>query len=173
MRVDRLFDPVGTPRLADVNWAGFTAFFAGIVATWLFMYGLIPAFQGPVAVAMGGVDLSWLAGGLTSALVYALLGPVAAARATTPTMSRSAARTAVSAPLRAKANVPTRSRTRSSVIWPVMSVPLALCRTLSPPEPCRVASRPLGCPDGAGPAGGLDPLVRGVVVVAEPISACR
>jgi toxin CptA len=80
VRVDRLFDPVGTSRLPDVNWAGFTAFFAGILATWLFMYGLIPAFQGPVAVAMGGVDLSWLAGGLTSALVYSLLGPVAAAK---------------------------------------------------------------------------------------------
>jgi NCS1 nucleoside transporter family len=80
VRVDRLFDPVGTSRLPDVNWAGFTAFFAGIVATWLFMYGLLPVFQGPVAVAMGGVDLSWLAGGLTSALVYSLLGPVAAAK---------------------------------------------------------------------------------------------
>jgi toxin CptA len=43
VRVDRLFDPVGTSRLPDVNWAGFTAFFAGIVATWLFMYGLLPS----------------------------------------------------------------------------------------------------------------------------------
>ena len=80
VRVDRLFDPVGTSRLPNVNWAGFTAFFAGIFATWLFMYGLVPALQGPVAVAMGGVDLSWLAGGLTSALVYSVLGPVAAAK---------------------------------------------------------------------------------------------
>lgn len=80
VRVDRLFAPVGSARLADVNWAGFTAFFAGIVATWLFMYGLVPAFQGPIAVAMGGVDLSWLAGGLTSALVYSILGPIAAAK---------------------------------------------------------------------------------------------
>jgi NCS1 nucleoside transporter family len=80
VRVDRLFDPVGTRRLPTVNWAGFTAFFAGILATWLCMYGLVPALQGPVAVAMGGVDLSWLAGGLTSALVYALLGPAVATR---------------------------------------------------------------------------------------------
>ena len=80
VRVDRLFDPVGTHRLADLNWAGFTAFFAGLFATWLFMFGLIPIFQGPIAVAMGGVDLSWLAGGLTSALVYAVLGPIAAAK---------------------------------------------------------------------------------------------
>ena len=84
VRVDRLFDPVGTRRLPDVNWAGVTAFAAGIVATWLFMYGLIPEFQGPVAVAMGGVDLSWLAGGVTSAVVYALLGPVVARRYADP-----------------------------------------------------------------------------------------
>jgi toxin CptA len=78
--VDRLFDPVGTRRLPDVNWAGYVAFFVGIFATWLFMYGLIPFFQGPVAISMGGVDLSWLAGGLTSAAVYAVLGPIVAAR---------------------------------------------------------------------------------------------
>ena len=58
-----------------VNWAGVTSLLAGIVATWLFMYGLIPIMQGPVAVALGGWDLSWLAGGLTSAAVYAVLGP--------------------------------------------------------------------------------------------------
>ena len=82
VRVDRLFDPIGTRRLLDFNWAGYTAFVLGIGATWLFMYGLIPFFQGPVAVAMHGVDLSWLAGGLTSAAVYAVLGPVAAVRQT-------------------------------------------------------------------------------------------
>ncbi len=80
VQVDRLFDPVGTQRLPDVNWAGFVAFGSGIFATWLFMYGLIPVLQGPIAVAMGGVDLSWLAGGLTSAGVYAVLGPIAADR---------------------------------------------------------------------------------------------
>jgi toxin CptA len=61
-----------------VNWAGMVAFFSGIVMTWLFMYGMVPALQGPVARAMHGVDLSWLAGGLTSALVYAALGPAVA-----------------------------------------------------------------------------------------------
>ena len=82
VQVERLFDPVGTRRLLAVNWAGYVSFFVGIGATWLFMYGLIPTFQGPVAVAMGGVDLSWLAGGLTSAVLYAVLGPVAAAQQT-------------------------------------------------------------------------------------------
>jgi toxin CptA len=39
------------------------------------MYGLVPAMQGPIAVALGGWDLSWLAGGLSSAAAYAVLGP--------------------------------------------------------------------------------------------------
>ncbi|MCY1250936.1 hypothetical protein D9M72_646330 [compost metagenome] len=47
----------------------------GIFATWLFMYGLVPAMQGPIAVALGGWDLSWLAGGVSSAACYAVLGP--------------------------------------------------------------------------------------------------
>ncbi|WP_285248388.1 cytosine permease [Pseudarthrobacter sp. efr-133-R2A-89] len=72
---ERLFDAVGTKRLPGVNWAGVVSLVAGIVATWLFMYGLIPIMQGPIAVALGGWDLSWLAGGLTSAGVYAILGP--------------------------------------------------------------------------------------------------
>lgn len=73
--VNRLFDPVGTTRLPGVNWAGVTALLGGIFTTWLFMYGLLPVMQGPFAVAMGGLDLSWLAGGLTSASLYAVLGP--------------------------------------------------------------------------------------------------
>jgi len=75
---DKLFDPVGTRRLPAVNWAGMVAFAAGVVMTWLFMYGLVPSMQGPIARAMHGVDLSWLAGGLTSAAVYAVLGPIVA-----------------------------------------------------------------------------------------------
>lgn len=71
---DRLFEPVGSKRLPDINWAAMTSFAVGVVATWLFMYGLTPALQGFVARAMGGVDLSWLAGGLAAAGTYALLG---------------------------------------------------------------------------------------------------
>ncbi|MCR1162961.1 cytosine permease [Paenarthrobacter sp. UW852] len=74
-KVDRLFDPIGTRRLPVVNWAGIVSLLAGIFCTWLFMYGLVPATQGPIAVALGGWDLSWLAGGLTSAAAYAVLGP--------------------------------------------------------------------------------------------------
>ena len=77
---DKLFDPVGTHRLPAVNWAGMVAFALGVVMTWLFMYGLVPSMQGSIARAMHGVDLSWLAGGLTSGAVYAVLGPIVARR---------------------------------------------------------------------------------------------
>lgn len=45
----------------------------GIVFTWLFMYGMIPLLQGPIASALGGVDLSWLAGGTAAATTYLVL----------------------------------------------------------------------------------------------------
>ncbi len=75
-RVDsaRLFAPVGSGRIADVNWATLASFAIGVAATWLFMYGMTPALQGFASRAMGGVDLSWLAGGLAAAGSYALLG---------------------------------------------------------------------------------------------------
>jgi toxin CptA len=75
--VTYLFDPPGTTRLPALNWAGYVAFFVGMFATWLFMYGLIPIAQGPFAVAMGGVDLSWLAGIVTAAVLYFFLAPYA------------------------------------------------------------------------------------------------
>jgi nucleobase:cation symporter-1, NCS1 family len=70
----RLFDPVGTSRLPDVNRAALASFLIGIFFTWLFMYGLTPALQGWASVAMGGVDLSWLAGSVAAAASYAVLG---------------------------------------------------------------------------------------------------
>lgn len=70
-----LFEEPGTKRLPNVNWAGWVAFFGGMAMTWMFMYGAVPAAQGPVATAMGGVDMSWLMGLLTSALLYRLLAP--------------------------------------------------------------------------------------------------
>jgi toxin CptA len=61
-------------RLKSVNWSAIIAFVCGLFMTWVFMYGGLPAFQGPAATAMGGVDLSWLAGTLTSGLLYLALG---------------------------------------------------------------------------------------------------
>ena len=71
----RLFDPVGSRRLPDVNWATILCFAVGIVATWMFMYGSLPVMQGYASSAMGGLDLSWLAGSVVAAALYAVLGP--------------------------------------------------------------------------------------------------
>jgi nucleobase:cation symporter-1, NCS1 family len=38
--------------------------------TWLFLYGLVAPLQGPIARALNGLDLSWLAGMLTGGLLY-------------------------------------------------------------------------------------------------------
>lgn len=70
-----LLEEPGTTKLPAFNWAGYVAFVVGMVMTWLFMYGAFPAAQGPIATAMGGYDLSWLVGLLTSAGIYAALGP--------------------------------------------------------------------------------------------------
>ncbi|TAM66264.1 MAG: cytosine permease [Microbacteriaceae bacterium] len=78
--VAALFDPVGTKRLPAVNWAALVAFVCGIIMTWVFMYGLVPALQGPAATAMGGVDASWLVGAIVSGGLYALLAPIALRR---------------------------------------------------------------------------------------------
>jgi nucleobase:cation symporter-1, NCS1 family len=76
-RVDaqRLFDPVGSRRLPDVNWATMFCFAAGIVATWMFIYGATGAMQGFGSRALDGLDLSWLAGAIVAAGLYAVLGP--------------------------------------------------------------------------------------------------
>lgn len=71
--VPALYDPPGTSRLGDYRWDALIAFGVGIVATWFFEYGIPTALQGPGAKALGNVDLSWLAGGLTAGLLYAAL----------------------------------------------------------------------------------------------------
>lgn len=108
--VTRLFDPVGSRRLPDVNWAGMVSFGVGIVATWLFMYGLIGLFQGPVARAMGGVDLSWLAGGVTAAAVYAALGPLVHRRFAQPVPAEAPA----AGPYAERAQAPVAAVTRAA-----------------------------------------------------------
>jgi NCS1 nucleoside transporter family len=73
--VDTLFDPPARSRIADIRWSAILAFLAGIVATWVFSYGVPTFLQGPGARALGGVDLSWLAGAAVSGVVYYLTGP--------------------------------------------------------------------------------------------------
>jgi toxin CptA len=67
--VDALFEPPGSPRVTDVEWAAILAFVLGIVATWMFLYGIPSYLQGPAAKGLGGIDLSWLAGAVVAGAV--------------------------------------------------------------------------------------------------------
>lgn len=66
-----LYEEPGRGR--DFNWAGLIAFAAGFAAAWAFQMGTIKAMQGPLALATGGVDLSWLTGIGVAALSYLAL----------------------------------------------------------------------------------------------------
>ena len=68
-----LFDAVGSRRLPDFNWRAYVAFAAGIAFTWLFLNGMVPVLQGFGSRALGGLDVSWLAGGTAAGLTYYLL----------------------------------------------------------------------------------------------------
>lgn len=74
--VDALFDPPRASRLPDVAWPAVIALLVGMVATWSAEYGLVGFLQGPLARAMGGVDLSWLVGSAVAGAVYLLPRPV-------------------------------------------------------------------------------------------------
>ncbi|CAN5374326.1 cytosine permease [soil metagenome] len=63
----------GAGLLPSVRPTALVALGIGIVFTWLFMYGMTPLLQGPIAAAMGGIDLSWLAGGLAAGGSYIAL----------------------------------------------------------------------------------------------------
>jgi nucleobase:cation symporter-1, NCS1 family len=60
--------PYGSVRPAAL-WALGT----GLVAGWSWQYGLVPAMQGPIALALGGTDFSWLSGSAVAGGVYWLL----------------------------------------------------------------------------------------------------
>ncbi|ANW66419.1 thiamine permease [Mycobacterium sp. djl-10] len=71
-----LVAPADAGLMPAVRPAALIALAIGIVCTWMCMYGLLPVLQGPVAAAMGGIDLSWLAGGTAAALSYLALNKV-------------------------------------------------------------------------------------------------
>jgi purine-cytosine permease-like protein len=76
--VDALFEPPGSPHVPDIVWEAIVPFLLGIVATWMFEFGIPSYLQGPAAKGLGGIDLSWLAG----ALVAGVLSYVALSRRT-------------------------------------------------------------------------------------------
>ncbi|WP_064445130.1 cytosine permease [Rhodococcus sp. YH3-3] len=69
-----LFLSPGDTKLRSVNPSALIAFAIGMVMTWMCMYGSLPVLQGPIARALGGIDFSWLAGTVTSASIYFVLG---------------------------------------------------------------------------------------------------
>jgi len=71
--VEALYQPPHESRVGDVNWAAIISLLVGLVMTWLFLYGLVTPLQGPIARALNGLDLSWLAGMLTGGLLYFVL----------------------------------------------------------------------------------------------------
>ena len=84
-----LYAPAHESRYGDVSWRALVALLAGLVAGWLWEFGLASAFQGPLARATDGVDLSWLASivvaaGLYWALVRTAPAPAAHGREEVP-----------------------------------------------------------------------------------------
>ena len=71
--VDELCDPPHASRVGDVRWGAIVAFLAGVLAAWLFAYGLVAAFQGPLSKALNNVDISWLTGMLVAGSLYWVL----------------------------------------------------------------------------------------------------
>jgi nucleobase:cation symporter-1, NCS1 family len=59
-------------RNRDVNWRAMLAFLAGLAAEVPFADSLYPAFEGPVATAWDGLDISWLVGFSVAGALYYL-----------------------------------------------------------------------------------------------------
>lgn len=68
--VDSLFAAPKTGPLPDIAWPAIIAFVLGIIATWSFEYAVPSFLQGPGAIALGGIDLSWLSGSIVAGLAY-------------------------------------------------------------------------------------------------------
>ncbi len=86
--VNALFEPPGSAKVPDIVWEAIIPFVLGMVATWMFEYGVPDYLQGPIAKSMGNIDLSWLAG----AIVAGGLSYLALSRrpATSPTVTAEA-----------------------------------------------------------------------------------
>lgn len=56
-----------------INVRAMVAWVAGVVAAWATGYGIPEVLQGPVASAMGGVNLSWVVGPLVAGVLFYLL----------------------------------------------------------------------------------------------------
>jgi nucleobase:cation symporter-1, NCS1 family len=71
--VDAIFSPAG--RYGAVNWRTIAVFLVGIAVEIPFMNAYYPQFEGPVASALSGADISWLVGFLVAGGLYYLVTP--------------------------------------------------------------------------------------------------
>jgi NCS1 family nucleobase:cation symporter-1 len=78
LNVAGLYAPAGVSAYPTFNTPGLVSLAAGIVAGWLWQYGLVPAMQGPLATALGNTDFSWLSGSVVAGGLYYVLSPRAA-----------------------------------------------------------------------------------------------
>lgn len=68
--VPALYAPAETSRYGDIRWRSLVALLVGLVAGWAFEYAGASLFQGPIARATGGLDLSWLASIVVGGISY-------------------------------------------------------------------------------------------------------
>ena len=69
--VSELYADPERSAYGDVNWIGIGAFVAGLVAGWLFEFGLVTPLQGYISKHfLEGADLSWLVGIVVAGGVY-------------------------------------------------------------------------------------------------------
>ncbi|MBJ7341271.1 cytosine permease [Mycolicibacterium sp.] len=71
--VDHLYRSPSSRWTADVDWTAMACLAVGLVGGAMFMTTAIEGVQGPLAVAIGHVDLSWLVGSLAAGIPYYLL----------------------------------------------------------------------------------------------------
>jgi purine-cytosine permease-like protein len=69
--VPQLYASPETSVYGDVNWIGISAFIIGLVAGWMFEFGLVAPLQGLISKHfLEGADLSWLVGMLVAGGIY-------------------------------------------------------------------------------------------------------
>jgi NCS1 nucleoside transporter family len=69
--VEQLYADPRRSVYGDVNWVGVGAFVIGLVAGWMFEFGLVTPLQGLVSKhLLSGADLSWLVGMVVAGAVY-------------------------------------------------------------------------------------------------------
>ncbi|MFE7798551.1 purine-cytosine permease family protein [Nocardia sp. NPDC057440] len=82
LSIPDLYRDGATSIYRKFNACGLVSLAAGLLASWSWQYGVVPAMQGPVAKALGNTDFSWLSGSLVAGGVYGVLSVLASTRRT-------------------------------------------------------------------------------------------